>query len=414
MKSRSALVAIGTIIALTASGCSSAGSSGPTLEFQTGMSMDAKLMEVLQTAATEFEAANEGVTIDLVPGGANYEAEMKVRLGAGDVPDVLWTHGWSLLRYSEFLAPLQDEPWAENFNPALTDAMMSDTGELYAFPIDTDVAGLVYNADVLERLGVDPESIVTWDAFTDAALKAKDAGISPIAVAGKETGAGQVADWMAPGFYTDAELGELADGDFVNQPYEEMLDLIDSWREQGLYNPDYSSASADDLARNLGAGDAAFVFNPNIVVTNALKYNPDATLGYMPVPTMTGDAPYLIGGEYNAYGVAKDGANVELAKDFLSFLAEPDRAGDLASSVGSIPGLTNATSDLGALQPSYDRYVAAGTVPLKPYFDRVYLPNGMWNTLVVTTDSVITGQNTPARALEQIESDFSSLFGQNN
>lgn len=414
MKSRSTFFAIGTMIALaaTATGCSSAGADGPTLEFQTGMSADAELMGALQAAATEYEEAHEGVTIDLVTAGSSYEADMKVRLGAGNVPDVLWTHGWSLLRYSEFLAPLQDEPWAENFNPVLTDAMMSDEGELFAFPIDTDVAGLVYNADVLEQVGVDPETLVTWDAFTDAAVKVKEAGMVPIAAAGKDSGAGQVADWIAPGFYTDDQLDQLTAGEFVDEPYEEMLGVVDDWREQGLFNPDYSSASEDDIARSLSDGSTAFVFNPNIVVANALSYNPDATLGYMPVPAMTGDEPYLIGGEYNAYGIAKDSDNLELAKDFVSFLAEPDRAGALASSVGSIPGLTNATSDLGALQPSYDRYVADGTVPLKPYFDRVYLPNGMWNTLVVTTDSVVTGQSTPADALGQVKSDYSGLVGQ--
>jgi raffinose/stachyose/melibiose transport system substrate-binding protein len=370
-------------------------------------------MTALEAASADYEAANPGVAIDLVPAGTNYEADMKVRLASGNVPDLLWTHGWSLLRYSEFLAPLQDEPWAENFNPVLEDAMMNDAGEFFAFPIDTDVAGLVYNADVLEGLGIDPESITTWDAFTAAAVTVKDAGITPIGVAGKDSGPGAVADWLAPGFYTDAQLADLSAGTFVDEPYEDLLDLVLSWKDQDLYNPDYSSASEDDLARSLAAGQTAFIFNPNIMVSNALQYNPEATLGYMPVPTMTGDVPFLIGGEYNAYGISKDSNNLELAKDFVNFLAQPDQAGALASAVGSIPGLTNATSDLGALQGSYDRYVADGTVPLKPYFDRVYLPNGMWNTLVTSTDSVITGQSDPAGALTQMKSDFSSLFGQN-
>jgi len=414
MKSRSALFAIGTVIALAATGCSAGASDGTTLEFQTGLSIDSQLMSAMEIASKEYEAANPDVTIDLIPAGTNYEADMKVRLAAGNVPDILWTHGWSLLRYSEFLAPLQNEPWAENFNPVLTDAMVNDKGEFFAFPVDTDVAGLIYNADVLEEVGVDPVGIVTWDDFADAAALVKAAGIVPIAVAGKDSGAGQVADWVAPGAFADDELTELAAGRFVDQPYQDLLDMVSGWKDKGFYNPDYSSASEDDVARSLSSGDAAFAFNPNSMVSNAAQYNPDATLGYLPVPSITGDAPYLIGGEYNAYGLARDGDNLDTAKDFLNFLAQPDQAGALASAVGSIPGMTNATSDLGALQDSYDRYVADGTVPLKPYFDRVYLPNGMWNTMVTSTDSVITGQNEPAGALTQVKSDFSSLFGQSN
>ncbi len=47
-----------------------------------------------------------------------------------------------------------------------------------------------------------------------------------------------------------------------------------------------------------------------------------------------------------------------------------------------------------------------------PYFDRVHLPNGMWNTLVTTTDSVITGQSDVTKAVSQVEQDFTSLHGQ--
>ena len=53
-----------------------------------------------------------------------------------------------------------------------------------------------------------------------------------------------------------------------------------------------------------------------------------------------------------------------------------------------------------------------GDVPLVPYFDRVYLPNGMWNTMVTTTDSVITGQTSGEKAVQQMGSDFSSLAAQ--
>ena len=125
-------------------------------------------------------------------------------------------------------------------------------------------------------------------------------------------------------------------------------------------------------------------------------------------PSENGE-PFLVGGEGRAYGVSKTSPNKEQALDYLAYLAEPDNLSELAGAVGGIPGLTNATSDLGILTASYDTFVKPGELPLQPYFDRVYLPNGIWDTMVTTTDGVITGQMTPADAVKQMKSSYDSL-----
>ena len=44
-------------------------------------------------------------------------------------------------------------------------------------------------------------------------------------------------------------------------------------------------------------------------------------------------------------------------------------------------------------------------------FDRAFLPNGMWNTLITTTGGIITGQTSVDSAVKQIEADFTTLYG---
>lgn len=83
-----------------------------------------------------------------------------------------------------------------------------------------------------------------------------------------------------------------------------LLEHIKKWADAGYFNPDYSSAPMDDIARALGQGETAFVFVQNNVVGTALTYNPEAHLGYMPVPNDNG-SKYLLGGEAYAYGVSK-------------------------------------------------------------------------------------------------------------
>ena len=124
------------------------------------------------------------------------------------------------------------------------------------------------------------------------------------------------------------------------------------------------------------------------------------------------------GGEHAAHGGA-DLERIELlvaelregaqALDYLDYLAQPENLSKLASAIGGVPGLTDADSDLGILTASYEEFVQPGDLPLQPYFDRVYLPNGIWDTMVTTTDGVLTGQMSPEEATAQMKSSYDSL-----
>ncbi|WP_207455526.1 ABC transporter substrate-binding protein [Desertivibrio insolitus] len=394
-------------VALVLTGCSGT-DGGTTLEFQTGLGANDPILDELTRITDEFESDSD-VTIDLVPMTNSYEADLTVRLSSNDVPDIFATHGWSLSRYRDFLEPLTDQPWAAELNPALEPVMVDDEGDLYAFPAVTDVAGIVYNQTVLQDLGIDPATLTTWERF-DAALETVAAsGITPLAASGRDDWfAGNLTDFMASGAFDEGGLADLESGTFVPDGFATVLEKISEWSDAGYFNPDYSSASQDDLARAIGQGDAAFVFVQNYLVASALSFDPEARLGFLPIPAFEGE-PYLVGGEGHAYGVSATSEHKDVALDFVAFLAEPENASALASAIGGAPGLTTADTDLGVLEESYERFVEPGEVPLLPYFDRVHLPDGMWDTLVSATDAVIVQQSGVDDAVDQIESQFATL-----
>lgn len=206
-------VASAAMIVTAFSACGSASSSGKKLDFITGMATGSVHLKTLQSITDEFEKANPGVEINLIPASQDFTNDIKVRLAAKNAPDLWNTHGWSRDRYAKFLEPLQNRSWASKMKPITKEAFMEDDGTFYALPLDIQVTGVLYNKDVLDKVGVDPNELNTWDEFNDACQKVKDAGLTCVVAGGKDTAiAGDLADLTASSWYNDGELKKLQKG----------------------------------------------------------------------------------------------------------------------------------------------------------------------------------------------------------
>ena len=127
----------------------------------------------------------------------------------------------------------------------------------------------------------------------------------------------------------------------------------------------------------------------------------------MPVPAYhKGDEPTLIAGEKMAIGVWKDTKNEEAVLKYVDYLAQPENIEILATSNIAPAGLTNGSSDLGKLGEFYDKYKDVETVP---YFDREYLPSGMWETLCSTGTGILTNELTVEKAVQQAKANYERL-----
>ena len=83
---------------------------------------------------------------------------------------------------------------------------------------------------------------------------------------------------------------------------------------------------------------------------------------------------------------------------------------------GTLPpyleGLVPPVSVEEALDYAEERGAPEAALRFMEYFDRAYLPNGMWNTLISTTSGIVTGQTTVGSAVKQVEAEFGTLYGQ--
>ena len=76
--------------------------------------LDEKL-ECMKEVYAAFEAET-GIHVELIAPGNDYESQLKTMMASNSLPDVWETHGWSLIRYSEYLKPVNDQPWFDTMD----------------------------------------------------------------------------------------------------------------------------------------------------------------------------------------------------------------------------------------------------------------------------------------------------------
>jgi len=334
-----------------------------------------------------------GIAIDYAAPANDYESLMKTKMATGDLPDIWSTHGWSVLRYSNFLRPLNDQAWFDDLADFIKPMITDDNGNVYVLPVDMDIAGIVYNRDILAECGIDVDSIQTWADFEAACDAIKEAGYIPVYLGGKDDWTiGQFFDWVAPSFYVtneaDNDRETLLDGSFDWHKWAAIADMFAKWNEAGYLNVDAATSDYATCGTELGNGKVAFEFFGNYVISSANAAGP-ANIGMMPIPAASADdTPTLIAGEHLTIGMWKDTKYPDEAQQFISYLARPEVMSKLATVAGMPAGLKGVESDTGPVKGDFEKYSAIRTFP---YFDRVYLPNGMWNDLCSTGLGILNG-----------------------
>ena len=124
---------------------------------------------------------------------------------AGKPPDaIVMQTGYAMSPFIKagLLAPLDDlwatEGLAKVVPPALR-AMHKFDGHYYSVPLDVQRTNLIwYNKRVLDKYGIDPDTLTTWERFFDAATRLRAAGMStPIQIAASWTVAETFGNMMA-------------------------------------------------------------------------------------------------------------------------------------------------------------------------------------------------------------------------
>ncbi|MBA2721019.1 MAG: extracellular solute-binding protein [Chloroflexi bacterium] len=315
--------------------------------------------------AAEYTAAHPNVTIDIQ---ANENEAFKTKLTAllqqGDIPDLFQTWGGGGLRQQVEAGLVKDisadiASWKDTINAGAL-SMYAVDGKNYGIPFDLGLVGFWYNTKSFTDAGI-TKPPATWAEFLTTVETLKAKGITPIALAGKDTWTGAfywaytaVRNCGQAGMDKAVTTGAWTDPCLVKagEQFKQLIDLK-PFQEGFLAAPwDGAGSGAAAMATFNGAMQLMGQWLPGTVNANSGGSRPIGEgLGWFPFPSVEGSPgdPYDGLGGGNGFAVGKDAPPETV--DFLKYLVSLDAAkrwgalnsGILPTTVGSESSVTDPT-----------------------------------------------------------------------
>lgn len=300
------------------------------------------------TALAQFEKANPDIKVK-----ASFveEEAYKVQLPGwliSQAPDIIKWHEGERMRYYAQRGLLEDisSDWQKNgWNTSFASLKepSSYAGKQYAVPTDYFSWGLFYRKDLFEKAGIKGEP-KTWQEFLDDCKKLKAAGITPIAVGGRDSWT--LAAWFD---YIDLRLNgyafhmQLMDGKIpytdprVKKVYEAWKVLIDN-----KYFVDNSLSYTLDSAQPLLIQGQAAMMLMGTFISGGFADGVKSKIGYFQFPVMDPKQPIAEDGSADCLNIPARAKNKADARRFLAFMSRPEMNGALAKAFGSLPANNQA------------------------------------------------------------------------
>lgn len=328
--------------------------------------------EPLKAFAKKYqEKTGQEVIIESLGGGADINGTLKGYLAAGNMPDLFVFGGEGDYKtWKDYMTDLSGEEWASQTDFSFKDG----DGKVVGFPYAVEGFGITYNKDILEKAGVDPASLTSFDAYKKAFetidSKKEELGITAVCSVAAESGQ---MYWSTGnhlfGYYLS---GGLKRGDTT---YIDMLKegKIDSAR-MGQFADyikllfDYSDPSTlisgtyDDQLALWAQGKTAFVTQGNWIDPSLPDYQVTFDCGIAPLAFTKEEMKGILADCPSWWAVYNKGSQIDAGKAFIKELAlSEDGQKCLVTDCGMIsPYTSNKLSPETPLAMNLKTYVDSG------------------------------------------------------
>ena len=310
-----------------------------------------------ESAAKAFEKENPNVTIK-IEAIQNEDMDGKLQTALQDpnsAPDIFMARGGQKLRDVVEAGQAMDltDKISDTVKNQMATAEATGTidGKIYSVQQSVLPGGIWYSKDLFEKAGI-TETPKTWDEFKTVVQKLKDAGITPIAVGGKDA-------WPAAHWWYWFALRECSadtfdkaqsDKDFSDKCWTRTGDDVQALLDLDAFNDGFlttpaqqgASSSAGLLANHMAAMELMGGWEPGVIKDLTPDKKPMADLGFFAFPTVDGGK-----GEEGALMGAVTGFSVnpeapDAAVDFVNFMAEKSNQEKYATAFSTIPASAEA------------------------------------------------------------------------
>ncbi|MBC6458198.1 extracellular solute-binding protein [Actinomadura sp. HBU206391] len=362
--------------------------------------------------AKEYEAAHPNVKIKFVATENDaYKAKMTAQTASGKLPDIFHTWGGGVLKQQIDAGLVKDltkdvAPWVGTLLPAALAAYKFD-GKTYGIPFDTGMVGFWYNKELFAKAKIDTPP-ATWAEYLEAIRALKGAGVTPIALAGKEK-------W--PGMYYWAYLAMRVAGlpalqqtyttnDFngpgfvqAGRHLKELVDLDPFQR--GFLNASYPTS--DGQAAQMGNGKTAMElmgqWAPSVQSDAGKGIGDD--LGFFPFPTVDGGQGTVteVFGGGGGHALSKDAPKA--AVDFLKWFGSLEIDRRLVQSKGYQPVVKGAESELTDPNLKVVNQALVNSTGFQLFLDQGF-PPAVGQEVNDSVAALIAGKSTPEKVTQAI------------
>ena len=349
-------------------------------------------------AAGKWIEETYGIRLEIQfrPGGAEGENYVRTLLAAGEMADLCYFNAGALLATinpAEFFVDLTGDELIANVSESYYPCVSVD-GKIYGIPAGSSFCGSwLYNKAVYAELGLEVPH--TWADLMENCQKAKDAGKTAVIASFGDDWTSQLillADYYNleagnPNFAADFDANKAK---YATDPYGlKSFQKMEEVYQKGFMNADYNTNTYDYALEMLVNGDG--VHYP--MLTNALTniytaYGQEAVdnIGVFGQPGDDPDNHGITVWMPNAIYIFKNGANVDLAKEWCGYFLSPE--GIEAYAAASKPEGPFVVKGIELTD------VYAGVQEMMPYFDEGK------TTAALEFVSSVKGPNSPQICIE--------------
>ncbi|MER6287365.1 ABC transporter substrate-binding protein [Streptomyces sviceus] len=391
-------VALGSVLALTATACGDDGSGAGGDKGDEG-SGKGKIVfwdnnggvrtDIWKEIIADFQKANPDIKVEYVGiASTEYQSKVDTAIQGGGLPDVGGVGAAMLAGFSaqKALEPLDDRLAKSSLSGKLNENMVDSLkaagggdGTLYSIPTSANNGVLYYRTDLFKKAGLDEPT--TWDKFYEAASKLTNAKKNEFGYTIRG-GAGSIAQAL------DASYGQSGITSFWNGDKTTLNDpknVAALEKYAALYKKDTPAADLNnDFTKMVAQWDSGTIgmLNHNLgSYQDHVKALGAGKFRGIPQPVGSTGKRVQVSNPVDGLGVFKSSKNKDAAWKFIEFATSHAENSKFNKAAGQVPSNNDAAKDSWIAEAEPTKLAAAAltdgstSIVQLPY----YLPD--WNTI---------------------------------